>query len=147
MLLALLGLGNQQLPKTPGAKHPLPRPRSQRERNLLVGNLLELHRQNGRTAARRAPQENAVARGSHLDRQLVFVAGALVREHTLTVFVADAEGLLSRSPPGAAVERADVGQSGAVEGNPAVDNVTPQPILDYVAQLLGVCRARPRQPE
>ena len=136
MLLALLRSGNQQLPEVSGSQHLLPGTRTHGKRDPLVGNLLELHGQRGRGRVRRAADEDladdTVGRDSHVDRQFIFLAVTLVGKHTLAVLVADLKALLSDHPLRPVVKRADVGQPGGLERNPAINDVTAQAVLEHV---------------
>ena len=74
----------------------------------------------------------------HVDCQLIFVAATLVGEHTLTVFVADVERLCSDFPPRPVENGADAGQAGSLEGDPAIDHVTVQVVLQHAGSTLGL---------
>ena len=148
MLLALLGLGDQATARNPGYETSAPVPEPSVSVIFSLGTCLNSTGEDGAQPARRAPQETAVARGGHLDRQSVPRCWCAGGEPDIGRSRCGTPSALSVLRRGLVVGRvAMLAQRVPSMVNPAVDNANIATQLWTTRFHSGVCRTRRHQPE
>src|SRR5271157_256018 len=104
MLLARVGLGQQQPPQIGGAEHLLPIAAAKGQAGLFLERLLELDDNDRRLLARLAADADALARTAQVERQTFIAGGPFVAQRRPSVVVAESEQFLDSAATEAPLE-------------------------------------------